>query len=110
MADPDIQRWLTVITARSLPRNSSIDPSTWKFGLLGGDIVEPSTNNYQLLHTDWASYLTNSMPYGYALVVSVAPRDITTDLGPIRRIPWSVLRKMSDYPDEPPFATGSAGL
>ena len=46
----------------------------WSWGNAGGDIVNPHTGTCQPLHTDWAGYPLTSMAWGFAIVVSVAPR------------------------------------
>ena len=83
----------------------------WKAGMCGGDEVAPMTHNMQDLHSDWAGYKTNSMRLGYALVVSVAPRDVPVDLAPIRLVPWNRLGCIEEYPqrsqgDKDLFETG----
>lgn len=70
----------------------------WKVTHCGGDEVAPMTHNMQDLHSDWPGYKTSSMSLGYALVVSVAPRDIDFALAPMRLVPWSRLWRMDEYP------------
>ena len=92
IASPTLRQALDLLTLKGSGSTG------WKVHTFGGDEVSPQTDNIQDLHSDWPAYKTNSMRLGFALVVAVAPRDITTDLGPMRLVPWSILRREPDYP------------
>ena len=79
----------------------------WQRFKSGGDVVQPHTESWQLLHSDDWGYPLKSMCRGYSLCASVAPMDIPVALAPLRLIPWNVLRHYSHYPssdfDDVPF-------
>ena len=71
MDNENLNGTITAITnmSRGLGRTGE-----WSWGKAGGDIVDPHTDTYQPLHTDWTGYPLESMAWGFAIVVSVPPR------------------------------------
>ena len=108
MASSVLHKALDALTAYSMQGRGV--GTSWQYHLCGGDEVDPGNTNYQDLHSDWPSYPTKSMMYGYAIAVSVAPRDIGVEFAPIRLVPWSRLNNC--YPvlsagDSDMFLNGS---
>ena len=67
---------------------------SYRFHMCGGDKVMARTDSWQDLHSDWESYPTCSMKWGYALAVSIACHDVPTDMSPIRLMPWNEMKRM----------------
>ena len=95
MDNENLNNTITAITklSRGLGRTGE-----WSWGKAGGDIVDPHTDTYQPLHTDWTGYPLESMVWGFAIVVSVAPKDITEDHAPLRLVGWDDVQRYDDYP------------
>jgi len=98
-------RLCSVLTALTLQGSGD---KHWSWGRVGGDVVEQATESHQSLHSDWWSYDLHNMKFGYALCVSIACRDIGPEFGPIRFVPWSELKRYSQFPkDEDDVVDGS---
>ena len=52
-------------------------------------MVEKNNAMWQDLHSDWYSYPTSSMQWGYSLCCSIACHDIDADHGAMRAYSWS---------------------
>ena len=52
-------------------------------------MVEKNNAMWQDLHSDWNSYPTSSMQWGYSLCCSIALHDIDADHGAMRAYSWS---------------------
>ena len=100
LGSSQLQDALDILTDFSLRgcQEPGLHADAWQYGNRGGDETEPSTDNFQELHSDWPSYANTSWKFGYGLVVSLALHDVPLELAPIRLVPWNKLKHSQQYP------------